>query len=81
MVSTAARQYEHHEAATFTPYRVWETAGITEHMGGIGATERLLERCRVAHGQRVLDLGCGIGHTAVLLARRYQARVTALDIN
>jgi ubiquinone/menaquinone biosynthesis C-methylase UbiE len=81
MVSTAARQSEHHEATTVTPFRIWATAGITEHMGGIGATERLLDRCRVAPGQRVLDLGCGTGYTAALLARRYQARVTALDIN
>jgi SAM-dependent methyltransferase len=63
------------------PFGVWERAGLTEHMGGVGATERLLARCQVAAGQRVLDLGCGTGYTATLLAARYQARVTALDLN
>jgi SAM-dependent methyltransferase len=63
------------------PFSVWERAGLTEHMGGVGATERLLARCQVAPGQRTLDLGCGTGYTATLLAARQQARVTALDLN
>jgi SAM-dependent methyltransferase len=63
------------------PFRVWETAGLTEHMGGVAATRRLIEHCRVGPGQRVLDLGCGTGYTALLLARDHGAQVMAIDIN
>ncbi|MFH1035925.1 MAG: class I SAM-dependent methyltransferase [Pseudomonadota bacterium] len=36
---------------------------------------------RVAPGQRVLDVGCGVGALAQDLAQRGQARVTAIDNN
>jgi SAM-dependent methyltransferase len=50
-------------------------------MGGVAATERLLARCDVTPGQRALDLGCGTGYTATLLAARHHVWVTALDLN
>jgi SAM-dependent methyltransferase len=61
------------------PFDIWRTGGITEHLGGVAATRRLLALCSPKPGQRVLDIGCGTGYTACLLARTYGAEVTVLD--
>lgn len=66
---------------TFSPFTVWERSGVTEHLGGVNATERLLAACRVAPGQVILNLGCGTGYTAVRLAQRHAVDVIASDIN
>lgn len=69
------------QVAKNIPFDIWETSGTTEHVGGIYATQRLLESCRVAPGHVVLDIGCGTGYTASYLAQKYQARVVAIDIS
>lgn len=68
-----------HEA--FNVDVLWERMGITEHLGGVEATRRLLGQCCIARGQQVLEIGCGTGYTACLLAREYGAQVTATDIS
>ncbi len=65
----------------FTPFDIWEKGGLTEHLGGIYATRRLLTRCDLTAGQQILDIGCGTGFAACYLAKHYQAQVIALDIN
>ena len=50
------------------------------HPGGRAATDRLLDWAAVRPGERVLDIGCGVGTTAVRLARDAGALVTAADI-
>lgn len=60
---------------------VWQASGSSEHMGGADATRRLLEMCAVFDGQRVLDIGCGAGHTLNLLAQEYGVRVTGVDLS
>ncbi len=65
----------------YVPFDIWERGGITEHMGGVFASRRLVDACRVAPGQTVLDIGCGTGYTACHLAQHYRARVVALDIS
>lgn len=60
---------------------IWEKLGITEHLGGIDTTRHLLDLCGVKPGQSVLDIGCGTGYTACLLAQEYGVRVVALDIS
>lgn len=49
------------------------------HPGGSTATDQLLELAAVGPGERVLDIGCGVGTTAIRLAREYGARVVAAD--
>lgn len=68
-------------AGKFTPFDIWEKGGLTEHLGGIYATRRLLTRCHLTAGQQILDVGCGTGFTACYLAKNYQIQVIALDIN
>ncbi len=69
------------EDEAFSVYALWERMGITEHLGGVAASRRLLARCQIAAGQQVLEIGCGTGYTACLLADEYRARVTATDIS
>jgi ubiquinone/menaquinone biosynthesis C-methylase UbiE len=60
--------------------RTQSEAGITKHLGGSGATKELIELCRISEGKYVLDVGCGIGITASLLAKK-GCRVAAVDIS
>ena len=51
------------------------------HPGGRQATEELLELAAIAPGQQVLDIGCGVGTTAIEMAKRHGVTVTAADIS
>jgi ubiquinone/menaquinone biosynthesis C-methylase UbiE len=50
------------------------------HPGGRAATEQLLSRAAIDAETSVLDVGCGVGTTAVTVAERFGADVTAVDI-
>jgi SAM-dependent methyltransferase len=50
------------------------------HPGGRAATEQLLGRAAISPDARVLDVGCGVGTTAITVAERFGADVTAVDI-
>ena len=51
------------------------------HPGGRRSTEELFSLAHIQSGQRVLDVGCGVGTTAIATARRFRADVTAVDIS
>lgn len=72
---------KHQEKNKFTPFDIWEKGGLTEHLGGIYATCRLLAKCSLNEGMKVLNVGCGTGYTACYLAKNYKTQVIALDIN
>jgi ubiquinone/menaquinone biosynthesis C-methylase UbiE len=50
------------------------------HPGGRAATEQLLNRAAISADTKVLDVGCGVGTTAITVAQRFGADVTAVDI-
>jgi arsenite methyltransferase len=54
--------------------------GLTKHLGGVDATDDLLEMCRVGEDSYVLDVGCGAGVTPCYIAREYGCRVVGVDI-
>jgi SAM-dependent methyltransferase len=54
--------------------------GATKHMGGWQTTRELIELCSIDAGSYVLDLGCGVGATACLLAQRIGCRVVGVDL-
>ena len=54
--------------------------GLTKHLGGVRATEDLVELCHIGQGRYVLDVGCGAGATPCYLARSYGCRVVGVDI-
>jgi SAM-dependent methyltransferase len=51
------------------------------HPGGRRATEELFDKARLEAGQSVLDVGCGVGTTAVEMAKRLGVNVTAVDVS
>lgn len=50
------------------------------HPGGQRLTRRLAQLLQLRSGQRVLDLACGRGMTALLLAQEHGSEVVAVDI-
>jgi SAM-dependent methyltransferase len=55
--------------------------GITKHMGGYAATDALHRLCHLEQAHRVLEIGCGIGVGPAYIAKRFDCRVTAVDIS
>jgi len=55
--------------------------GLTKHLGGLGATEELIELCHIGEGRYILDVGCGAGMTPCFIAKRYGCRVVGVDIS
>jgi len=49
--------------------------------GGTPGRDKILALVKPQPGTRVLEIGCGTGHTACHIARRYRCHVTALDIS
>jgi SAM-dependent methyltransferase len=70
------------EIAALDPYKFMAVIGKRViHPGGRASTESLLRRAAITNTTRVLDVGCGVATTAVEIAKRYGARVTAVDIS
>lgn len=49
------------------------------HPGGRRSTGKMLELAALDRSHHVLEVGCGVGATAIEIARRYGCRVTAVD--
>lgn len=54
-------------------------SGAEFRPGGLTLSEELAQACDLRPGERVLDLGCGVGSTASYLSRRWELQVTGLD--
>ncbi len=55
--------------------------GLTKHLGGMQATRSLIEGCNLEGGERVLEVGCGVGTSAVYLAQTFGCQVTGVDLS
>lgn len=55
--------------------------GLTKHIGGVEATDALIELCHISEGSYVLDVGCGVGVTPIYIAKKYGCRIVGVDIN
>ncbi len=58
----------------------WENGESIER-AQIKLMEHLAEKAQIAPGSHVLDIGCGIGGSALWLADQYECRVTGLTIS
>ena len=69
------------EVAGLDPYKFMALIGKRViHPGGRASTEALLRRAGLTPESRVLDVGCGVGTTAIEIAQRHRCQVTAVDI-
>jgi ubiquinone/menaquinone biosynthesis C-methylase UbiE len=50
------------------------------HIGGREASEEFLDQLGLTADKKVLDVGCGLGGPARLVATRYKSRVTGVDL-
>jgi SAM-dependent methyltransferase len=70
------------EVESLDPYQLFAYLGKRViHPGGRRATQQLLELAALRPGMEVLDIGCGVGTTAIQVASRLGVRVTAADIS
>lgn len=65
----------------FSYFQVQAYWGFTKHMGGLKATEELVELCHIDKDKYVLEVGCGVGITASYLTKRHGCRVMGVDIS
>ena len=62
-------------------FGVQSTWGVTKHLGGRGATDRLVQLCGITSSSKVLEIGCGVGLTSCYLAQKVGCSVTSVDLN
>ena len=69
------------EVAALDPYAFMALIGKRViHPGGRASTEALLGRAQITETTSVLDVGCGVGTTAIEIAKRHRTTITAVDI-
>ena len=54
--------------------------GFTKHMGAQDATEQLIELTHIQADSSVLEVGCGVGITAIHLTEKIGCKVAAVDV-
>ena len=70
------------EVQALDPYAFMAVIGKRViHPGGRRSTEELFARADFQPGHRVLDIGCGVGTTAIAMAHRFGLHVTAADLS
>jgi tocopherol O-methyltransferase len=60
---------------------LWESGSETPQEAALGLARRVADEARIARGDAVVDVGCGYGATARLLARERGAEVTGLTLS
>jgi ubiquinone/menaquinone biosynthesis C-methylase UbiE len=51
------------------------------HLGGFKATRDLLEICHIDEQTQILDVGCGPGTTACMIAQEYESQIVGVDFS
>lgn len=60
---------------------LWEHEQATPEQAQRRLIDRLANAARIAPGNRVLDVGCGMGGSSIDLARRFRCQVTGLTLS
>jgi tocopherol O-methyltransferase len=59
----------------------WKTGRETPEEAARAMVDLVIERARIKPGMRVLDVGCGYGATARILAQEWEAKVTGVTVS
>lgn len=82
MTAATAQRLSVADVEALDPYVLMAVLGKRViHPGGRRTTEELLQRANIQPEHRVLDVGCGVGTTAIEVASRFGAHVTAVDVS
>ncbi|MGD8455870.1 MAG: class I SAM-dependent methyltransferase [Anaerolineales bacterium] len=54
--------------------------GLTKHIGGVEATDSLIDLCHITPDSYILDVGCGAGLTPVYIVKKVGCKVVGVDI-
>jgi arsenite methyltransferase len=65
----------------FSYFGIQSSWGVTKHLGGRKATDRLVELCAITPESKVLEIGCGVGITACYLSKKVGCALTSIDLN
>ncbi|MFN2555639.1 MAG: class I SAM-dependent methyltransferase [Nitriliruptorales bacterium] len=69
------------EIRNLDPYALMAVLGKRIiHPGGRRATDQLLQWAQLQPDEEVLDVGCGVGTTAIRMALQFRVKVTAADV-
>ena len=68
------------EPVSFSYFDMQAFMGTTKHMGGFQSTQKLIKLLSICPDDRVLDVGCGAGATAIYLAGEISCQVMAVDL-
>jgi len=80
--TVVAPSFNAREIAKLDPYVFFALLGKRIiHPGGRFASEELFSQANLHSDQQVLDAGCGVGTTAITIARCFGAKLTAADIS
>lgn len=67
-------------ANTASYFGAQSTWGITKHMGGLRATDLLVEKCLIGKDTHVLVIGSGSGIASCYIAQKSGCKLTGIDI-
>jgi SAM-dependent methyltransferase len=82
MAVAAANRAEPFDVAHLDPYQFMALIGKRViHPGGRQSSEALFRLAGCTGDHQVLDVGCGVATSAIAIARRFGAQVTAVDIS
>jgi cyclopropane fatty-acyl-phospholipid synthase-like methyltransferase len=51
------------------------------HPGGFESTNKLIQSLKISSDSKVIDIACGKGTSAILIAEKYGCQVVAIDID
>src|SRR5438876_5954582 len=76
------RQLTSEEIKKLDPYQfMGELGKKVIHPGGSRSTEQIIDFADFAENQAVLDVGCGVGTSAIKIAGELGCNITAVDID
>jgi arsenite methyltransferase len=55
--------------------------GDSMHPGGLGLTKELAERIEIVKESNVLDVACGLGTSAISIAKNFHCHITGIDLS